>query len=71
MLATTFLPTMLLALGTALLVGTAASIGYSLARERGLRSISGAAARLLAGQLAGVSLALLTLLSSTCLLPRL
>ena len=60
-LATTFLPTMLLALGTALLVGAAASVGYSLAQERGLRSISGAAARLLAGQLAGVSLALLTL----------
>jgi hypothetical protein len=60
-LATTFLPTMLLALGTAVLVGAAASVGYPLAQERGLRSISGAAARLLAGQLAGVLLGLLTL----------
>ena len=60
-LATTFLPTMVLALGTALLVGAAASVGHSLVQERSLPSISGAAARLLAGQLAGVSLALLTL----------
>jgi Bacterial membrane protein YfhO len=60
-LATTFLPTMILTLATALLVGAAACVGHSLAQERGLRSTSSAAARLIAGQLAGVSLALLTL----------
>jgi hypothetical protein len=60
-LATTFLPTMVLTLGTAILVGAAASVGYSLMRERELRSISGAAARLIAGQLSGVVLALLSL----------
>ena len=60
-LATTFLPTTTLVLGTAVLVGAAASIAYPLASEPDLRSTSGAAARLLAGQLAGLALALLTL----------
>jgi hypothetical protein len=60
-LATTFLPTMILTLGTALLVGSAASVGYSLAQKRGLRSISATAAWLIAGQLSGVALALLGL----------
>jgi Bacterial membrane protein YfhO len=60
-LAITFLPTMILTLGTALLVGAAASLGYSILRERGLVSISKIAARLIAAQICGVALALLTL----------
>jgi hypothetical protein len=60
-LATTFLPTTILTLGTALLVGAAASIGYSILRQRGPGSIWKAAARLIAGQLSGVALALLCL----------
>ena len=60
-LATTFLPTMIVTLATALLVGATASVGHSLVHERGMRSISGAAARLIAGQLTGVALGLLTL----------
>jgi hypothetical protein len=60
-LATTFLPTTILTLGTALFVGGAASIGHSSLRERGLSSISQAAARLIVGQLSGVALGLLSL----------
>jgi hypothetical protein len=60
-LATTFLPTMILVLATALLVGATAAVGHSLTNEQGLRSISAAAARSIAGQLTGVALALLTL----------
>jgi hypothetical protein len=60
-LATTFLPTMIITLGTALLVGAAASFGNSMVRESGLAAISWASARLIAGQWLGVALALLSL----------
>jgi hypothetical protein len=60
-LATTFLPTTILTLGTALLVGAAASIGYSNLREGGPGPTTKAAARLITGQLSGVALALLCL----------
>lgn len=60
-LATTFLPTTILTMATALLVGAAASIGHSIPRERGPGSIFRTAGVLIAGQLGGVALALLTL----------
>ncbi|TYL91759.1 YfhO family protein [Bradyrhizobium rifense] len=60
-LATTFLPTTILTMATALLVGAAASVGHSISRERKLGSISRSAGGLIAGQLGGVALALLAL----------
>lgn len=60
-LATTFLPTMIFTLGTALLVGAAAACGNSLVRENGLVSTALASVRLITGQLFGVALALLSL----------
>jgi hypothetical protein len=60
-LATTFLPTTIITLGTALLVGAAAACGNSLVSENGTASTSLAAARLIAGQWFGVALALLSL----------
>ncbi|MGM4872189.1 YfhO family protein [Bradyrhizobium sp. 956_D2_N1_5] len=60
-LATTFLPTTILTMATALLVGAAASVGHAISRARGLGSISRVAGGLIAGQLGGVALALLTL----------
>lgn len=61
LLATTFLPTTILTMATALLVGAAASVGHSISREQGPGSISRAAGALIAGQLGGIALALLTL----------
>ncbi len=60
-MATTFLPTMILTMATALLVGVATSVGCSLAQEQGWRSRTAAAARLIAGQLTGLALGLLSL----------
>lgn len=60
-LATTFLPTTILTMATALLVGVAASVGHSISRARGSGAIFRTAGVLIAGQLGGVALALLTL----------